>query len=89
MAMASMILGILSFFGLAAIASVPAVVLGHVVLSQIRRGELSDRARGMAMAGLVLGYINLALAMVGFFLIVIFFVFSFGLLHSMTPPPSF
>ncbi len=60
-AIASMVLGILSFLFCGPLFSVPAVILGHGVLGKIRRGELSGDSRGFAMAGLILGYINLGI----------------------------
>jgi hypothetical protein len=49
-AVASMIFGIIPFFG-----GIPAVILGHVARSQIRQS--GERGDGMAVAGLVLGYL--------------------------------
>lgn len=62
LATASLVLGIvgavvaLFTFG---IPSILAVVFGHLSLSQIRR-DPSQRGRGMAIAGLVLGYVVIA-----------------------------
>ena len=59
-----MVLGLLGFCG--GITSLPAVICSHLSLRAIRRsgGELTGR--GMAIAGLVLGYLGLAgLAMIG------------------------
>jgi type IV pilus assembly protein PilA len=52
-AVASLICGILFFFLPAAIA---AIVLGHLALSEIRKSAGRLKGRGMADAGLVLGY---------------------------------
>jgi hypothetical protein len=51
--------------------SVLGVVFGHVALRQIRQGGGVQRGRGLAIAGLVLGYLSLAffgVAMVAAFL---------------------
>jgi type IV pilus assembly protein PilA len=56
-AVASLICGILSFFFPAAIV---AVIMGHLSLSDIRRSAGRLSGRGMAIAGLVLGYLGLA-----------------------------
>ena len=40
--------------------SVLGVVFGHVALRQIRAGGGAQRGRGLAIAGLVLGYLGLA-----------------------------
>ena len=58
LAIASMVLGIVWIYG---IGSILAVIFGHVALSQIKRSVGSQRGRGMAIAGLVLGYIGVAL----------------------------
>ena len=41
--------------------SIVAVILGHVALSQIKKSEGSQEGRGFAIAGVVLGYIGIAL----------------------------
>lgn len=64
LAIASMILGILWLYW---VGSILAVIFGHVALRQIQRRDQSGR--GMAIAGLVLGWIG-----IGFF-VVIFVVF--------------
>ena len=60
LAVASLVLSLLWLFGLG---SLLAVVLGHMALSQIKRtGEMG---RGFAIAGLVLGYLALAVLALG------------------------
>jgi len=54
-AVASLILGIFSFTLFAAI---PAIVLGHVALSQIKKSAGGLQGKGVAIAGLVLGYLG-------------------------------
>jgi len=58
MAIASLIFGILFiFFPL----SIPAIVFGHIALSQIKKSSGRMGGRGMAIAGLVLGYLGIAM----------------------------
>ena len=54
LAIASMVVGIVWVYW---IGSILAVIFGHVSLSQISRDE-TLRGRGMAIAGLVLGYVG-------------------------------
>ena len=56
MAIGSLVCGILEFFTLG-IASIPAVILGHIAREQIRR--TGERGEGMALTGLILGYFAL------------------------------
>ncbi len=65
LAIASMVLGIVSFVVCGPLCSIPAVILGHMSLGKIRRGDMSQEARGFAMAGTILGWINLALVAIG------------------------
>ena len=51
LAIAALVTGILGF-------SIVSVVLGHVALSQINRTR--EEGRGLAIAGLVLGYVGIA-----------------------------
>lgn len=64
MAIASLIFGILFLFPL----NILAIVFGHISLSQIKKSAGRLGGRGIAIAGLVLGY--LGLAMIPFILIV-------------------
>lgn len=49
------------------IGSILAVIFGHVALGQIKKAEGRQTGRGMAIAGLVLGYIGVASLVVIFF----------------------
>jgi len=60
-AVASLVLAILSFACMGPVGSIPAIILGHFALSNIRKGRMPADARGLAVAGLVLGYINIAI----------------------------
>lgn len=75
LAIAALVLGVASFCGLGALTSIPAVVIGHVARRQIRRR--GESGYGLAKAGLIVGYINLAL----FALILLIFFGS-------SPPPG-
>ena len=66
LAVASLLLGLLSLFVPFAIL---AVILGHVARSQIRKSAGRQKGAGMALAGLILGYLG-----VGFILFVILIV---------------
>ena len=57
-AVASMLLGLLGPF-LGGLPSLPAVICGHASLSQIKRSGGRLRGRGMAIAGLITGYLSL------------------------------
>ncbi|MEN9714249.1 MAG: hypothetical protein RLZZ164_913 [Actinomycetota bacterium] len=41
------------------------IVLGHISLSQMKKGTMSVENRGLALAGLILGYVLTALAVAG------------------------
>jgi hypothetical protein len=65
LALGSMICGIAEIFTLG-LAAIPAVILGHLARSQIR--QTGERGDGMAVAGLVLGYLATRLAAPGSYL---------------------
>jgi hypothetical protein len=56
-AIASLVLGILWLGGLGAVL---AIIFGHLALRRIRRPYASETGRGLAVAGLVLGYVGVA-----------------------------
>ena len=60
LATASLVLGILSFL-LACFTSLPAIICGHLALGRITRSNGTLAGRGMAVAGLVMGYLFTAL----------------------------
>lgn len=57
LAIASMVLGILWIYW---IGSVLAIIFGHIALSQIKKSNGWKTGRGMAIAGVTLGYVGLA-----------------------------
>ena len=57
--------------------SLGAIICGHIALSQIKK--TGENGRGLAMAGLILGYVGLVL---GFIVIVFSIVFPFLILGS-------
>jgi type IV pilus assembly protein PilA len=59
-ALASLICGIIGVVLLPFIASIPAIILGHLSLSEIKRSAGRLGGRGMAVAGVVLGYLGVA-----------------------------
>jgi hypothetical protein len=69
LALVSMILGIAGFF--TSITALGAIVTGHMALSQIKKR--GDEGRGMALTGLILGYVVVALTIIGIILLVVLF----------------
>ena len=69
----SLIAGILAWLGVFGLGGIAAVIAGHIAKSEINasRGQISGT--GMATAGLVMGYLNIALALVGICLFVLIF----------------
>ncbi|HEX7285628.1 MAG TPA: DUF4190 domain-containing protein [Candidatus Angelobacter sp.] len=56
----SLVLGILSLVGFSILAGIPAVILGHISRKNIRESMGRLQGEGMALAGLIMGYISLA-----------------------------
>jgi general secretion pathway protein G len=69
LAIASLVLGILSF-GFWIVTGLPAVICGHLSLSKIKKASGTIGGRGLAIAGLITGYIGLAVGtlIIGVFL---------------------
>jgi hypothetical protein len=60
LAIAALVLGIASFvLCCGCLTGIPAIICGHIALSQISRQQPFQGGRGLAIAGLVLGYISL------------------------------
>jgi hypothetical protein len=71
-AVASFVFGILSWFLCPLVGGIVALTLGHIARGQIRR--TGEGGAGLAMAGLLLGYVHLAVA--GF--VILFWLVVFG-----------
>lgn len=78
LATVSLVFGILSWCVLPFIGAIVAIVCGHMARSEIRRAPAGTviQGDGMAIAGLVLGYIHLAIVL----LVVIVAILFFGVL---------
>lgn len=67
LAIAALICGIAQIlFGL--LTGIPAIILGYMARKQIR--QTGEQGAGMATAGLVLGYIGVALAVIGIIILI-------------------
>lgn len=79
LAIASLVCGILGLC--TGIVSIVAVIFGHISLGQIKRSGNMEQGRGMAIAGLILGYIGIA----GWLAYIIFFVAVLMIFPSSAP----
>ena len=60
LAIASLILSISSFIVLPVIGSIAGVVCGHIARSQLRQSREPEQGDGLALAGLIIGWIGIA-----------------------------
>src|SRR5512138_2150488 len=72
-AVVSLISGILGWLGIVGLGGLAAVITGHIAKSQIRSSAGRMGGDGLATAGLVLGYLNIALAVFGICLVILVF----------------
>ncbi|WP_232498009.1 DUF4190 domain-containing protein [Agromyces humatus] len=63
LAIISLIASIAAFVILPFIGSIAGVICGHIALSQIKK--TGEQGRGMAVAGLIVGYVGIVLAIIG------------------------
>ncbi|MEX0655490.1 MAG: DUF4190 domain-containing protein [Phycisphaeraceae bacterium] len=64
LAVASLILGLLSYVCFGFFASIPAVICGHLARGRIKRQPDQHAGAGLALVGLILGYLNIVLCIV-------------------------
>jgi len=69
LAIVSLVLGIASYVVVPIIGAIAAVVTGHMARGQIK--QTGEGGSGLALAGLILGYVHLALAVIGIVIAVI------------------
>ena len=73
LAIISLVSGILGWTLLPWIASIVAIVTGHMARAEIRRSAGTIEGDGLALSGLVLGYAMIAISFIGLMLILLFF----------------
>src|SRR5216683_2756946 len=69
LAIAALICGIVQFLGFWLLGTIPAIVLGHMARKQIR--QRNEQGAGLALAGLILGYVGIALTVIVVIIIII------------------
>ena len=72
MAIVRLVLGILSWIALPLVGAIGAVICGHMARGEIRRAPEAYEGDGMAIAGLILGYLHLVLVLLA--ILFVFFV---------------
>ena len=73
LAIVSLVSGILGWTLLPFLASVVAIITGHMARAEIRRNPQTMDGDGLAVGGLVLGWAMVAVSIVGVLLIILFF----------------
>ncbi len=63
-AVTSMVLGILGMLCFGPLCSIPAVICGHMAKSKIKQNRDALSGDGMALAGLILGYVQIGLMVI-------------------------
>lgn len=58
----SLVLGILSLLCLSIFAAIPGVICGHKALNRIKNSGGTEEGNGLAIAGLITGYLGIAMA---------------------------
>ncbi len=72
-AIVSLVSGILGWTFVPVLGSVLAIICGHMARSEIRRSNGTIDGDGMAIAGLILGWASVAMAVLAIVAIVLFF----------------
>lgn len=71
LAIVSLVTGIVSWFALPIIGAIIAVITGHMAKREIRESMGNLTGDGMATVGLVLGYLQLGLSVIGLCVVVV------------------
>lgn len=79
LAIVSLISGVVAWFAAPVLGSIVAIVTGHMARSQIRASAGMQDGDGLALAGLVLGYVSLLVGLVGLVLLMLMFLGVLGL----------
>ena len=82
LAIVSMIAGILGFMGLPIIASIVAILTGYAARKETRSVPPKAMGDGMATAGIIMGWVQIALSVVAICCFILYFVFVIGLVSK-------
>lgn len=77
-AIASLICSILGFIGVLGFGAILGVIFGHMAIREIDRSNGHLQGRGMAKAGLILGYIGIGLFALFLLIFVVLFIIGIG-----------
>jgi hypothetical protein len=80
MAIASLVCGVLGWVMFPVVAPILAVIFGHIARGQIR--QTGEGGGGMALAGLLLGYINLALCLLALLVGIVVILIALAATHA-------
>jgi hypothetical protein len=90
LAIVSLVTGIASYAVIPLVGAIVAVVTGHMARGQIK--TTGEGGSGMALAGLILGYLHLVLfaiaVVIGLILLVLFVVFGITILNGTLTPAN-
>jgi Domain of unknown function (DUF4190) len=78
LAIVSLVMGVACWMVLPVIGSIIAIVCGHMARAEIRRSLGTIEGDGMALAGLILGYIHIAFVLLVIAIVVVM-ILGFGL----------
>ncbi|HEX2978652.1 MAG TPA: DUF4190 domain-containing protein [Anaerolineaceae bacterium] len=85
LAIVSLVAGVLGWLGILVVGPIIAVVTGHMAKNEIRSSNGMIGGDGLATAGLVLGYVNLAMTVLGICLFIILPLLGLGGLGLCVP----
>jgi len=60
-AIASLVMGIMAWTFLPILGALVAIITGHIGISEVNKGNGMVRGKGMAVAGLVMGYVQIGI----------------------------
>jgi hypothetical protein len=73
-AIASLVLSIAGFAGLALVGPILGVIFGNIALNEIKRSNGTIGGEGLAQAGVIIGWIGIGLAILGVLIAVVVLV---------------
>jgi hypothetical protein len=79
MAIISLAAGILSWFAIPVLGAVAAIITGHMARGQIKASHGTEGGDGLAIVGLILGYVHMIVICTGFLVFLLFFGSIIGL----------
>ena len=89
MAVVSLVLGIASYFVIPLLGAIAAVITGNLAKKEIQQDPENLSGEGLARWGMILGWVNIGISVIGMCLALLIFILSLLMIFGLAAVPFF